>query len=111
MPLAVGLRSGPVRLVGKSSGSRWGSRRGAVSPVPADGRPPAFHDDGGQFLGHDLGVVVVRPRDPLLGRRQVPENRWTQAVEVDPRGHTTWMTRGHDRTTHEKAAASVDKWP
>jgi hypothetical protein len=28
----------------------------------------------------------------------VPENRWTQAIEVDPGGHMTRSGTGHNRT-------------
>jgi hypothetical protein len=84
--------------VGNFSGSRWGSRRGAVPLVPADGRSPAFHDHDGQFFGHGLGVVVLRPRGIFFGRGQMPENRWGQAIEVDPGGHNTRPAARHDRT-------------
>ena len=90
---------GPRRVV---SGSWWGSCWGTVAAVPADGRSPAFHHHGGQLFGHGFAVHVLRTRGSLLSRRQVPENRWTQAIEVDPGGHMNRSGTGHHRTTQRQ---------
>src|ERR1700722_11325384 len=88
----------PRAFSGSRWGGHWGGHWGTVAAVPADGRSLAFHHHDGQLFGHGFAVHVLRTRGSLLGRGQVPENRRTQAIEVDPGGHVTRSGTGHNRT-------------
>jgi hypothetical protein len=78
--------------LGRAWGSRWGTGKGAVPPVPAEGGTVPTHHHGGEFFGHGFDVVVVGPGGTFLGRGQVAQDRGAEAVKIDPGAHGATST-------------------